>query len=97
MRDKTSDDLAAEEEDYKRFLLESMAVSIWCMKNAGTMTYSSVLILFFFDRITRLERTPLLIGRTIEITRMLTRRKPFWLSKNVNNVKLSIVIDRSPY
>jgi protein KRI1 len=28
MRDKTSDDLAAEEEDYKRFLLESMAVSI---------------------------------------------------------------------
>jgi protein KRI1 len=28
MRDKTADDLAAEEEDYKKFLLESMAVSI---------------------------------------------------------------------
>lgn len=27
-RDKTNDDLAAEEEDYKRFLLESIAVSI---------------------------------------------------------------------
>lgn len=77
MRDKTSDDLAAEEEDYKRFLLESMAVSIWCIQHTGTMAKRSMLIPCFFYRTTRLERTLLLIGKTIEITRMLTRRKPF--------------------
>jgi protein KRI1 len=77
MRDKTSDDLAAEEEDYKRFLLESMAVSIRCVKFGEGGHHCSALTPIFFDRTIRLERTLLLTGKTIEKTRMSTRMKHF--------------------
>lgn len=70
-RDKTDQDLAAEEEDYKKFLLESMAVSIvhkGISKSPYTLMQSSF-------RITMLEKKPLPIGRITEITQMLTRKK----------------------